>query len=137
MLTTQYGNSVTIIWTWTKLCQFLTYLDNEITNKTVCDDLLVWFKQFPINISHPRTVHKLQGLSITYLLISSWNYSMKNWIYIVLSRCRTLNGLHTRTALDQVKTKGMSDKVRSFYKTFRTQKQPPQLLITAIKIFHN
>ena len=119
-------------------CQFPTYLDNEVTSKTIRDDLLVRFKQFPVNISHARTVHKLQGRSITYLLISSWNYSMENWIYVVLSRCRTLNGLHTRTPLDQLKTKGMSDKVRSFYyNIFRNTNITPQLLITAINKFNN
>ena len=116
-------------------CQFPTYLDNEITNNTRWDEISVRFKQFPINISHARTVHKLQGRTITYLLISSWNYGMENWMYIVLPRCRTLDGLHTRLALDQVKTKGMSDKVRSFYNSLRTNKKPPQVLIHAIHNF--
>ena len=116
-------------------CQFPTYLDNEITNYTRQDEISSWIKQFPINISHARTVHKLRGRFITYPLISSWNYSLENWIYVVLSRCRTLDGLHTRLALDQVKTKGMSDKVRLFYNSFRTNKKPPQVLIHAIHNF--
>ena len=38
-------------------------------------------------------------------------------------------------AVDQVKTKGMSNKVRSFYESFRTKKKPPQVLIGAILNF--
>ena len=43
--------------------------------------------------------------------------------------------IHSRRRVDQVKTKGMSDKVRSFYKSFRTKTKPPQVLIGAILNF--
>ena len=48
--------------------------------------------QFPFNVANARTVHKLQGKSLEKLLISNWSYTV-NWVYVVLSRVRTLNKL--------------------------------------------
>ena len=48
--------------------------------------------QVPINASDAITGHKLQGLTKDNLIVYSWNRST-NWIYVVLSRVRTLNGL--------------------------------------------
>lgn len=48
--------------------------------------------QFPITMNQATTVHKLQGKSLDRLLIAEWG-SMKNWVYVVLSRVRTLEGL--------------------------------------------
>ena len=58
---------------------------------------MIWksWKQFGVkNIA--TTGHQLQGMSKDQLVVSSWNYSSKNWIYVVLSRvtCRTLSGLY-------------------------------------------
>jgi len=39
------------------------------------------------------TGHKLQGMTKKYLIVASLNYSTANWIYVVLSRVTTLNGL--------------------------------------------
>ena len=55
---------------------------------------MIWksWKQFGVkNIA--TTGHQLQGMSKDQLIVSSWNYSSKNWIYVVLSRVRTLSGL--------------------------------------------
>ena len=49
--------------------------------------------QFPINIDLATTGHKLQGMTKKYLIVSSLNYSTLNWIYVVLSRVTTLDGL--------------------------------------------
>lgn len=38
------------------------------------------------------TGHKLQGISVNELIIVSWSFE-ENWIYGMLSRVRTLNGL--------------------------------------------
>ena len=38
------------------------------------------------------TGHKLQGMSKDKLIIVSWSF-IPNWIYVVLSRVRTLKGL--------------------------------------------
>jgi len=49
--------------------------------------------QFPVNNDLATTGHKLQGMTKKYLIMSSLNYSTSNWIYVVLSRVTTLNGL--------------------------------------------
>jgi hypothetical protein len=47
--------------------------------------------QFPINNDLATTGHKLQGMTKQY--ISQLNYSTPNWIYVVLSRVTSLDGL--------------------------------------------
>ena len=49
--------------------------------------------QFPINNDLATTGHKLQGMTKKYLIVSQLNYSTSNWIYVVLSRVTTLDGL--------------------------------------------
>ena len=49
--------------------------------------------QFPINNDLATTGHKLQGKTKKYLIVSQFNYSTPNWIYVVLSRVTTLEGL--------------------------------------------
>ncbi len=39
------------------------------------------------------TGHKLQGMTKQYLIISQLNYSTPNWMYVVLSRATSLEGL--------------------------------------------
>ena len=48
--------------------------------------------QLPVISSDAITGHKLQGLTKDNLVVYSWNKST-NWIYVVLSRVRTLSGL--------------------------------------------
>ena len=48
--------------------------------------------QIPVNSSDAITGHKLQGLTKDQLIVYSWNKST-SWIYVVLSRVRTLKGL--------------------------------------------
>ena len=79
------------------------------------------FEQFPIIVANARTVHKLQGRSINNLVISTWNYT-GNWVYVVLSRCRSLNGIFLRKPLR--KTRPMSDMCKKFHDDFRATKCP-------------
>ena len=48
--------------------------------------------QLPVNASDAITGHKLQGLTKDSIIVYSWDKST-NWIYVVLSRVRTLSGL--------------------------------------------
>ena len=48
--------------------------------------------QIPVNSSDAITGHKLQGLTKDQLIVYSWN-RCTSWIYVVLSRVRTLEGL--------------------------------------------
>jgi hypothetical protein len=95
--------------------------DGPITKYTRRLWRLIKFEQFPINVANARTVHKLQGRSIDNLVISTWNYT-GNWVYVVLSRCRTLNGIFLRKPL--LKTKSMSALCKAFHEEFRLTKSP-------------
>ena len=48
---------------------------------------------FPVNNNLATTGHKLQGMTKKFLIVSSINYSTVNWIYVVLSRVTSLDGL--------------------------------------------
>ena len=50
-------------------------------------------EQFPVNDNSATTGHKLQGVSLDNLVISSWDYGCPNWIYVVLSRLTQSKGL--------------------------------------------
>ena len=56
-----------------------------------------------MNSNIATTCHKLQGKTLDNLVINSWNYRLKNWVYVVLSRVRTLNGLVLNQKLDKTK----------------------------------
>ena len=49
--------------------------------------------QFLVNSSDAVTGHKLQGMTKDNVIVVSWNKQI-NWIYVVLSRVRTLDGLY-------------------------------------------
>jgi hypothetical protein len=49
--------------------------------------------QFPINNDLATTGHNLLGMTKQYLIVSQLNYSTQNWIYVVLSRVTSLDGL--------------------------------------------
>ena len=51
------------------------------------------FTQIPVNSSDAITGHKLQGLTKDSLVVYEWD-SDTCWIYVVLSRVRTLKGLY-------------------------------------------
>ena len=57
--------------------------------------------QFVVNSNIATTGHKLQGTTKDSLTVNSWNYTFTNWIYVVLSRVRTLVGLFLCEKLDE------------------------------------
>ena len=56
------------------------------------------------SLSKAITGHKLQGVSLNRMVVRSWNYRCKNWIYVVLSRVRSLQGLFLCEKLDDSKS---------------------------------
>jgi len=65
-------------------------LDDAVKERTLLKG--VGMTQLPINMNDATTGHKLQGMSKDKLIVASWSF-MPNWIYVVLSRVRTLDGL--------------------------------------------
>ena len=56
-------------------------------------------QQFPCVTNNATTGHKLQGKTVPNIYICNWNYS-SNWVYVVLSRVKTRQGLFLQRALD-------------------------------------
>ena len=88
----------------------------------------IQFWQFPLNISNARTVYKLQGRSINNLVVSSFDYT-DNWIYVVLSRVKTIKGLFLTSELNNIKTRGMSALCLQFHNAFRDNKSPQNIYV--------
>ena len=59
--------------------------------------------QFGVNSNKATTGHKLQGASLNKMVVRSWEYGIPNWIYVVLSRVRSLKGLFICEKLDYTK----------------------------------
>ena len=66
-------------------------LDDSVNERTLLKKVII--TQIPINMNGATTGHKLQGMSVDKLLVVLWSF-MENWIYVVLSRVRTLKGLY-------------------------------------------
>ena len=49
--------------------------------------------QLPIISNNATTGHKLQGCTVKQLFVHEWTNNAKNWIYVVLSRVKTMKGL--------------------------------------------
>lgn len=82
--------------------------------------------QFSFLINHATTVHKLQGRSVDSLYICNWSYQ-QNWVYVALSRVRTLKGLYLRKPLDRkknIRPRGSLAKMLTFFRTTKTWKDP-------------
>ena len=95
--------------------------DGPITKQTKRIWRKMKFEQFPVNVANARTVHKLQGRSIKNIVVSNWDYT-GNWVYVVLSRCSTLQGVFLRKPLN--KFRPMSEKNITFHMKLREQKKP-------------
>ena len=67
-------------------------------NNTVLDKIKVAY--IPINSNISTTGHKLQGKSLDHLIINSWAYGCPHWVYVVLSRVKTLKSLILNEKLD-------------------------------------
>ena len=98
-------------------------LDGHVTRQTIRKIRSVRFKQFPLNCANARTIHKLQGRSLHAIVISTWDYT-DNWIYVALSRVKTLNGLFLRLPLEHGKCRPMSIEVRRFMERLRRKGRP-------------
>lgn len=75
--------------------------------------------QLPVIRNTATTGHKLQGASLDHLFVHNWEYRCPNWIYVVLSRVRTMKGLTFRTPLKYSKeTFQLSQDYTAFLKNF-------------------
>jgi hypothetical protein len=74
--------------------------------------------QFPFISNSATTGHKLQGCTLTELAVFEHYYG-QNWMYVVLSRVRTMKGLYLAAPLSEnlskyAMSKNMKDMIESF-----------------------
>ncbi len=53
-----------------------------------------WFKQYPIKLAWAVSIHKSQGLTFDELAIEASDAFTYGQVYVALSRCTNLNGIH-------------------------------------------
>ena len=77
-------------------------------------------KQFPVISNACTTGHKLQGCTCSAILVNEWYYG-SNWPYVVLSRVKTMAGLHIVHALDEDLSKyAMPEEMTRMLDAFRS-----------------
>ncbi len=81
--------------------------------------------QVPILSNFATTGHKLQGSTVASLFVHQWNYT-QNWVYVVLSRIKKIEGLFIRQCLKHNKKAfAVPDNLRrmmaNFHKKFPQQ----------------
>lgn len=57
--------------------------------------------QLPIIINNATTGHKLQGATVPNLFVAETSNRHQNWLYVVLSRVKTMHGLKLQYPLDE------------------------------------
>lgn len=62
-------------------------------DKSIKEDVLGSFNQFPIRLAWAVTIHKSQGLTFDRLIIDAGKSFASGQVYVALSRCRTLEGI--------------------------------------------
>ena len=67
--------------------------------------------QFPINLSLAITGHKLQGMTMEMMILSEINLK-QNWLYVMLSRLTSLQGLYLTRPLTRDMFKPISNNLR-------------------------
>lgn len=91
----------------------------------------VTIRQLPVILNDATTGHKLQGMSKNQIIIQSWSYQNSGWVYTVLSRVRTMDGLFICERLDYRKYVKSTRKNASALKAFderMRRKIPPRAL---------
>ena len=72
-------------------------------------------------INNATTGHKLQGSGVDSLFVHNWSY-VTNWVYVMLSRVKTRQGLFCRKPLSKDLSKyAVPEALRNMIERFRTR----------------
>ena len=70
--------------------------------------------QIPVILADAITGHKTQGMTLDNVIVPSWGDFANNWVYVVLSRCRTLKGLYLFRPIDMKKSFAPSRELKEY-----------------------
>lgn len=70
-------------------------------DKSIQEEVLGSFKQYPIRLAWAVTIHKSQGLTFDHLIIDAGKSFASGQVYVALSRCRTLEGIVLKSKITQ------------------------------------
>lgn len=101
-------------YTWS-IKEYVLEEDEETREKRVVEKEIGSFTQFPLKLAWAITIHKSQGQ--TYDKVNIYNGFFANGqMYVALSRCKTLNGIHTMGKLQRNELR-YSQEVKDFMVT--------------------
>ena len=63
------------------------------SDKTIKEEVLGSFNQYPIRLAWAVTIHKSQGLTFDRLIVDAGQSFASGQVYVALSRCRSLEGI--------------------------------------------
>jgi hypothetical protein len=94
---------------------------------------LLTITQFPVLVNNATTGHKLQGKTLSELVVNAWS-NAKNWIYVVLSRVKTLDSLFINTPLPEDTDFTPSRNLIAMLERFRRLFSPDDVSLDSVKL---
>jgi hypothetical protein len=89
--------------------------------------------QFPVLVNNATTGHKSQGKTLSELVVNAWS-NAKNWIYVVLSRVKTLNSLFINNPLPEDADFAPRENLLLMLERFRRLFSHEDVLLDSVKI---
>lgn len=75
--------------------------DLDTDTKTVEENIIGTFEQYPLKLAWAITIHKSQGLTFERVIIDAAAAFAHGQVYVALSRCKSFEGIVLRTKINQ------------------------------------